>query len=593
MAKLKNLNWKKLADQLIMENCLTFGNHPKFTKRKVARYLLGTRSTVEIFKIYELRSLLLRVYPLIHNLFYNSRSHLHLYSKKLWNRNYAEQVKKQQKLGIRVPAYLWKPRLKIKSVFLFNRQNLSPQILFVSVTSAYQNILQSAAQMCNMPYHNTRWLNGSMTGALVFQNDETGWDYLTEATQKKTILHFTKKFGQNKGNRNKSIEKSVHYGRSRWPSLMVIPDTSNNKMVIFEAKQVGIPVIGLVNSSSGIEIDYPIFAQDQNLHAIHFFCHFLATLITKEVIYVEHKRYTVQKRHTVEQLKHKQKLSRRRKNKLSYNLLARSDKFFFFDHLKWYYRGLTREKVKKSFEQRLFLKRLDFRVFSKMWHKKLKMRQFFRHQANYINYMGLKYFVKKSSLYFKKNVWRSRVIKSRELVLKENQKKYFGFKKGHVNLFEHRKIIATYVPRYLFVRFLKRVAQHNGKYRQKQRKTSPMYFWQVLEHIFRTVILNPSDAAEKEKNERFAAKKLFPILAERLDILYNNEDFFYKEKYNIKFRPQYKQNKYRGKNHHNHQREQKKILFSNQKGQNSWENWKNKNSKRELKNSPTSQRKTF
>jgi len=590
MTNLRNLNLKKLADQLIMENCLTFGNHSKFTKRKVARYLLGTRSTVEIFKIYELRSLLLRVYPLIHNLFYNPRDHSPFYSKKLWNRNYAEQVEKQQKLGIRVPAHLWKPRLKIKNVFLFNQSNVPPQILFVSVTSAYQNILQSAARMCNMPYHNKRWINGSMTGALVSHNDKNGWNYLTEVTQKKTIRHFTKTFGQNKGNRNKTIEDSIYYGESRWPSLIVIPDTSNNKMVISEAKQVGIPIIGLVNSSSDVEIDYPIFAQDQNLHAIHFFCHFLAALIAKEVIYLEHKRYTLQKRCTTEQLQDKQKLKRRKKNKLSHKLLTKSDKNFFFDHLKWYYRGLVREKMKRSFEQKLFLKRFDFRLFSKMWQKKLKIRQFFHYQATY---MVLTYIVKKASAHIKKNIWRNRILKSRELILKENQKKYFGFKKQRLNLFEDRKILATCLPRHLFVRFLKKVARHDRKYRQKQRKVSPMYFWQVLEHLFRTVILNPGDAAEREKNEIFAKRKFFPFLAERLDLLQNTKNFFYKEKYKIKFKSQYKQGKYSPKNYSNYQHGRKKIFVPNQKGQKSWKNWQNKNSIKEIRNWPNTQHKTF
>ena len=66
-------------------------------------------------------------------------------------------------------------------------------------------------------------------------------------------------------------------------------------MILKEARKVGLPVMGLVNSNCFLEIDYPIFAQDQTLESIHFFCHFLAVLIAKETVFLQHKRYTLQK----------------------------------------------------------------------------------------------------------------------------------------------------------------------------------------------------------------------------------------------------------------------------------------------------------
>jgi len=62
-------------------------------------------------------------------------------------------------------------------------------------------------------------------------------------------------------------------------------------MILGEAKKVGLPVIGLVNSQCHFDLEYPIFAQDQNVSCVHFFCHFLATLIAKEMVYLQHKRY--------------------------------------------------------------------------------------------------------------------------------------------------------------------------------------------------------------------------------------------------------------------------------------------------------------
>jgi ribosomal protein S2 len=74
-------------------------------------------------------------------------------------------------------------------------------------------------------------------------------------------------------------------------------------MILNEARKVGLPVIGLVNSDCSFEIDYPIFAQDETLQSIYFFCHFLAVLIAKETVSIQHKRYTLQKVHKKKDLK--------------------------------------------------------------------------------------------------------------------------------------------------------------------------------------------------------------------------------------------------------------------------------------------------
>jgi len=66
-------------------------------------------------------------------------------------------------------------------------------------------------------------------------------------------------------------------------------------MILSEIKKIGIPIIGLVNSDCSLEIDYPIFAQNQTHASVYFFCHFLATLIAKEMAYTQHKHYVLQK----------------------------------------------------------------------------------------------------------------------------------------------------------------------------------------------------------------------------------------------------------------------------------------------------------
>jgi len=53
--------------------------------------------------------------------------------------------------------------------------------------------------------------------------------------------------------------------------------------------------MGLVNSACQLDIDYPIFAQDTSIHTVHFFCHFVAALIAKEMIQIQHKLFASRK----------------------------------------------------------------------------------------------------------------------------------------------------------------------------------------------------------------------------------------------------------------------------------------------------------
>ena len=62
-----------ILNKLLFENCLSFGRSPKLANRKLNHYIFGTRQKVDLFKLYELRYLLLKIYPLIHNLFLQTR----------------------------------------------------------------------------------------------------------------------------------------------------------------------------------------------------------------------------------------------------------------------------------------------------------------------------------------------------------------------------------------------------------------------------------------------------------------------------------------------------------------------------------------
>lgn len=105
-----------------------------------------------------------------------------------------------------------------------------------------------------------------------------------------------KKFFKNTKKFQNQATKIRKYQLGRKPSLVIIPDISQNEMIIKETNVFHIPVLGLVSSNCQNEIAYPIFANDLSIYSIHFFCHFLSVLITKEIVKNKHKLYLAPKR---------------------------------------------------------------------------------------------------------------------------------------------------------------------------------------------------------------------------------------------------------------------------------------------------------
>lgn len=150
---------KNIIKTLILENCLVFGRHPKFTNKKVLTYLLGTRGTLEIFRIKEIEHNLLRIYPLIQTLFRTAQI--------------INTIKIKRKITETKKSPMLKTQENLYSINLRNLIHDKIQILFVTTTPAYENIIKSAASLCQMPFNNKTWLNGSLTSQMTQKKEES------------------------------------------------------------------------------------------------------------------------------------------------------------------------------------------------------------------------------------------------------------------------------------------------------------------------------------------------------------------------------------------------------------------------------------
>ena len=286
-----------ILHKLISENCLSFGRSPKLNNRKITHYLSGTRQKVAIFNLYEMRYLLLKVYPLIHNLFLQQRLNV----KKKKKINY-ERFVNFPKVSYNLPKQfrIWENFSEFKNRFnkplIRNARALLPKILFATTTEFYSAIVISAATKCHMPFHVNRWLSGTITAGSSYLDDFEKWSFFANDFEKDTLNLIQKKFFKNTKKIESQAKKLRKYQLNRKPSLIIIPDVSQNEMIIKEANVFHIPVLGLVSSNCHNEIAYPIFANDFSIYSIHFFCHFLSVLITKEIVKNKHKLSLTPKR---------------------------------------------------------------------------------------------------------------------------------------------------------------------------------------------------------------------------------------------------------------------------------------------------------
>ena len=182
-----------------------------------------------------------------------------------------------------------KPLLEAARPFL-------PKILFATTTELYSSIVASAAAKCHMPFHINRWLSGTITAASSYIDDFEQWSFLTNDLHKENNNFIQEKFFKRKKDISQQTNQLRKYQLGRKPSLIIIPDVSNNEMIIKETNILGIPVLGIVNSNCQSEIAYPIFANDFSIYSIHFFCHFLSSLITKEIVKSKHKLHILPKK---------------------------------------------------------------------------------------------------------------------------------------------------------------------------------------------------------------------------------------------------------------------------------------------------------
>ncbi len=154
-------------------------------------------------------------------------------------------------------------------------------ILMIGTKRQAREVIALEAQRAGMPYVDQRWLGGMLTnfktvkGSLKKLKDmQATKEAGTEAMIKKEALLFDRELIK--------LEKDIGgiQDMGSLPDAMFVIDVGYHKIAVAEAKKLGIPVVGIVDTNhSPIGIDYVIPGNDDSAKAVALYARAIADAV--------------------------------------------------------------------------------------------------------------------------------------------------------------------------------------------------------------------------------------------------------------------------------------------------------------------------
>jgi len=154
-------------------------------------------------------------------------------------------------------------------------------ILFIGTKPQAKDIVQSCADKCGMFYIVERWLGGTLTNfstikksikRLVMLEKESSPIYKDKTKKERNML-----------TREKLKLSDLHRGikdMKHLPSAIFVIDAMHEKIAVSEAKCLGIPTFGLVDTNTDpFIVDYPIPANDDSIKTIQLIMSYITETI--------------------------------------------------------------------------------------------------------------------------------------------------------------------------------------------------------------------------------------------------------------------------------------------------------------------------
>ncbi len=155
-------------------------------------------------------------------------------------------------------------------------------VIFVGTKKQAQECVKEEAERCGMYYVNQRWLGGTLTNFKTIRTRVNRLKELESMEQNGTFEMLPKKEVLDLKKEMEKLETNLGGIKemTEIPGAMFVVDPKKERIAILEARKLGIPVIGLVDTNCNPEdVDYVIPGNDDAIRAIKLIVEAMANAV--------------------------------------------------------------------------------------------------------------------------------------------------------------------------------------------------------------------------------------------------------------------------------------------------------------------------
>ncbi len=172
--------------------------------------------------------------------------------------------------------------IEVAYEFIKEETSKGGTILFVGTKKQAQEAIKEEATRCGMPYVNYRWLGGLLTNFKTIQGRIARLNELMEMEREESFDNMSKKEVIKLKTELEKLKRSL-VGLAKMkslPSLIYIVDSKKEQIAVTEARRLGIPIIGIVDTNCNPdEIDYIIPGNDDAIRAVNLLSKIVADAV--------------------------------------------------------------------------------------------------------------------------------------------------------------------------------------------------------------------------------------------------------------------------------------------------------------------------
>ncbi|MFA7494755.1 MAG: 30S ribosomal protein S2 [Acidithiobacillus sp.] len=174
------------------------------------------------------------------------------------------------------------PMLRTALAFIEQISRKHGRVLFVGTKRQAREAVEQEARRCGGFFVNQRWLGGTLTNFKTIRQSIRRLDELDQMVVDGTMDKLTKKEGLTLSREREKLERSLGGIKEMngLPDAIFVIDVGHENIAVLEARKLGIPVIGVVDSNCDpLLIDYPIPGNDDATRAIRLYASLVADAI--------------------------------------------------------------------------------------------------------------------------------------------------------------------------------------------------------------------------------------------------------------------------------------------------------------------------